>query len=538
MPGGIVMADEFLPSVLIKDADFGRIIESLCNELSPPLDASRLANSLKRLRNMFVLSFELRKMAVNNNLQLRLLELLRSTELSQNSEFRTECFLVLAQLHRSNLLNEENFPMQPSEFLSFIGTNLFAKGCDEKSVTAGLLSLLHHCSTDPSFLLSINEHTQKSWLSTVLELIRKDENDMETNFKPNALLIDYVLKVVAQGCRSDPVVREQCGQFDFLIKTLEEQLIGGRSLESRISSIDCIASLCTDNPKNAAMISKRNKIVPCLSSLTDRNCHLRLQLNALKCLVRICANGKGEAPTKRAINTCQNLVRLSKSDRPMNIRIEAVESLVELTEGSIGLQRIAGQCDNLIGIASSVLASQEQVHCPVSSKKGQENMALDLDTQKTPALISDCVTGPFLEMLATITSNDEHIRRRVSDNQHLISAIVASVRHANPRPVVLAGLHCLLSMSRSSFQLRTTFADHRNQLATMLTDICKHQSNDEEMLTSCLALIANLLLPYGPVKNVLIGNKPEEFIKMLVSFSNHSNHQVRINALWSLIVSS
>lgn len=61
---------------------------------------------------------------------------------------------------------------------------------------------------------------------------------------------------------------------------------------------------------------------------------------------------------------------------------------------------------------------------------------------------------------ASLGANDEDIRKRIIETEHLMLEVVEGLQDPGSSNVRLAAVRCLHSLSRSVQQLRTTFQDH------------------------------------------------------------------------------
>lgn len=62
-------------------------------------------------------------------------------------------------------------------------------------------------------------------------------------------------------------------------------------------------------------------------------------------------------------------------------------------------------------------------------------------------------------VFASLSANDEDIRKRIIDTKILMEKIMEGLQDDN-KDIILAAVRCLHSLSRSVQQLRTSFQDH------------------------------------------------------------------------------
>lgn len=131
--------------------------------------------------------------------------------------------------------------------------------------------------------------------------------------------------------------------------------------------------------------------------------------------------------------------------------------------------------------------------------------------------------------LAALASTKEPIRKKVFETcavmQHLIKGLTDSERDPKTLKAVLT---CLLSLSRSVQQLRTSFAE--NSIYEALKSLLKTQSQD--ILILVLAILCNISLDFSPGKQQFLNTTT---IDTLCSLTRGSDPWLKLHGMWILM---
>ncbi|GAA5826292.1 hypothetical protein JCM11251_007244 [Rhodosporidiobolus azoricus] len=147
----------------------------------------------------------------------------------------------------------------------------------------------------------------------------------------------------------------------------------------------------------------------------------------------------------------------------------------------------------------------------------------------TPAALEEDarVREGILLSIASLSALYEPYRRLVLDTS-LLPPILSSLRH----PIVgvrAAGCHCIRALSRSVNILRTDLVEAHAEES--LVRLLREDENEVVKITASAA-VANLLLEFSPMRNVLVeaGCIP----RMCSLAVKSSNPTLRLNALWAI----
>ncbi|PVD37988.1 hypothetical protein C0Q70_00591 [Pomacea canaliculata] len=241
-----------------------------------------------------------------------------------------------------------------------------------------------------------------------------------------------------------------------------------------------------------------------------------MQMAAAKCLTYLYRGG-AIPPTDRLVShkALPTLVRMCKKDRTLEENVEGAETLSYLIEMDPELQKIASISDHIIKALAEYL-------------KYTDIQQLDSSqTQKKDVDWSNALKQAAFQAFASLGANDEDIRKRVIETEHLIEHIITGMNSDNPK-VQIAATRCLHSLSRSVQQLRTTFQDHavwRPLLKLM-------QSDSDQVLTIASSTLCNLLLEFSPSKEAILECGA---IKILVDLTAKPDPALRLNGVWGLM---
>lgn len=292
----------------------------------------------------------------------------------------------------------------------------------------------------------------------------------------------------------------QAGGIPFLAR-----LIHSEYEELQLPGLRCLASMCFTNRAVSDIVCATNylgkPILDVLTALVSRSNAPAIQLNASKCLTYIHRSGSSALKAedyKVVYKALPCLARLCMVDFDEKIRSEAAESLAYLAEIDSELQRLAAISNHLINNLANLLSCNS-----LSSKEAA------------------------LKCFASLTANDETIRKRIIDMRGLINEVLNALNEEGS--VKVAAVRSLHSLSRSVQLLRTTFQDHKiwKPLMNLL-----HDKPSSELMTVVSSTICNLLLEFSPAKESLLDSGA---IEILCELTKSSNPSLRLNAVWGIM---
>lgn len=286
----------------------------------------------------------------------------------------------------------------------------------------------------------------------------------------------------------------QAGGIPFLARLIQSEYE-----ELQIPGLKCLAAICFTNRAVSDIVCATNfmgkPILEVLTALVSRSNTPRIQLNSSKCLTYIHRSGSSYLKADDYMvlyKALPCLARLCASDYEEKIRSEAAESLAYLAEIDSDLQRLAAISNHLIANLSSLLGCVN-----FSSKESA------------------------LKCFASLTANDETIRKRIIDMRGLIDEVLGALKEDGS--VKVAAVRCLHSLSRSVQLLRTTFQDHKiwKPLIGLI-----HDNPSPELMTVVSSTICNLLLDFSPAKESLLDSGA---IDILCELTRNANPSLRLN---------
>lgn len=283
------------------------------------------------------------------------------------------------------------------------------------------------------------------------------------------------------------------------------KLIQSEYEELQIPGLKCLAAICFTNRAVSDIVCATNfmgkPILEVLTALVSRSNTPLIQLNASKCLTYIHRSGSSYLTADDYMilyKALPCLARLCAPEYEEKIRSEAAESLAYLAEIDSDLQRLAAISNHLIANLSNLLS------CASFSSKESA-----------------------LKCFASLTANDETIRKRIIDMRGLIDEVLGALKEDGS--VKVAAVRCLHSLSRSVQLLRTTFQDHKiwKPLIGLI-----HDKPTPELMTVVSSTICNLLLDFSPAKESLLDSGA---IDILCELTRNANPSLRLNGVWALM---
>ncbi|XP_065052467.1 armadillo repeat-containing protein 8-like [Rhopilema esculentum] len=274
----------------------------------------------------------------------------------------------------------------------------------------------------------------------------------------------------------------------------------------------CFSSLVLDNEVLATRVSEtcleQAKVKDLLINLLSRDKADEIQLAAAKCLANFYRAGSlhvtDEVIHSKVLST---FVRMCAKNKPNSIRVPASQALAFLIEEDSDLQQLASISNHLIQNIASFLNTEE-----------------DLDEMTDQGLKE----GAF-KVFAALAANDEKIRKRVVDATDKLNPALNSALQSECNVLQTAALQCLLSLSRSVQQLRSTFKDQ--SIWQRILDILQ-TSHCEDLLSTASSVLCNLLLDFSPCKDLMLD---KGVLDILAALTKRPEAPLRLNGAWGLM---
>ncbi|CAF4829705.1 unnamed protein product, partial [Rotaria sp. Silwood2] len=135
------------------------------------------------------------------------------------------------------------------------------------------------------------------------------------------------------------------------------------------------------------------------------------------------------------------------------------------------------------------------------------------------------IRSSALTLLAVLSSHHEDIKKRIADQENLISTAIECY-HSPHLSLKLASLCLFHGLSRSVHQLRTTFND---TTCDILLDAIKSSDLSIVKISSCD--ISNIVLEFSTCRTRLLDGG---ILEILLNLLTHTDHDLCINSIWAL----
>ncbi|XP_062509574.1 armadillo repeat-containing protein 8-like [Corticium candelabrum] len=277
----------------------------------------------------------------------------------------------------------------------------------------------------------------------------------------------------------------------------------------QVAAVMCLSAVVYQNQETALAVAQAHfngdSIPILIKKLLTCDQRADLQLWASKCLCYLFrAQAIPDHESTICVKVVPTLVRLSKSNHPVVLQADAIETLAFVIHDSPKLQELASITDRLI------FTLAEYLH------------RVDLPELQYVKLRRSC----FLA-LAALTQSLEDIRQKVIGLCGIPEHLVSGLEHVDDT-VKDASLRCFLSLSRSVRQLRSSLKDENLwKLLLKLLAI-----SNSELLCQSSAVVSNIILDFSPAKELLV---QERVLSRLIELTRHEVTAIRVNAVWSLM---
>lgn len=405
---------------------------------------------------------------------------------------------------------------------------------------------------------------------------RQQESTDDKNLGWPLRIIEYALRnksFVVQECVADIFATTCCRNKDQMIlynsgaiKCLEQLL---ESPSSRVikAALNWLAALCLKNSTVSLELIKSTcpsgtPLMERLIKLTGKNEIQEIQFRSAKCYALIyksLASSHMKNDPKITTHILPALVRMVHKDKPSHLRSESAECIASLIENDVKLQSTASTCDHLIDSLADMLeydnptlfdirdyASQLKIYrshdidwtAPMLAQRTRPSQVLDLrsfDPNKSLELPSDISKNEGAQemrrtaflALAALASNLEVVRKRIFDTCSVVQHLVRGLNDINPT-TLKSVLTCLLSLSRSVQQLRTSFAE--NSVYDALKNLLLHSS--DEILILVLSILCNISLDFSPGRQHFLDSAT---IHTLCDITKGNDPYLRLHGMWILM---
>ncbi|CAF2613263.1 unnamed protein product [Rotaria sp. Silwood2] len=210
----------------------------------------------------------------------------------------------------------------------------------------------------------------------------------------------------------------------------------------------------------------------------------------------------------KALTTLVHLCTKSIINKCIYLYIACLDTLTYLLNGNSTLHHIAIYTEQLLSKLFSYLFTPNKV----------------FDETIDEAILIK-IRSSALTLLAVLSSHHEDIKKRIADQENLISTAIECY-HSPHLSLKLASLCLFHGLSRSVHQLRTTFND---TTCDILLDAIK--SSDLSLVRIASSVISNSVLEFSTCRTKLLS---DGILDILLSFLTHPDHELSINGMWAL----
>lgn len=279
----------------------------------------------------------------------------------------------------------------------------------------------------------------------------------------------------------------------------------------RQSFLDLLATLLADNLDVSLVVSQYAystgiNISEHLTDLVVREVDPYIKLSASRCLVSTFLSQVSDRDFNTNIlkyHVLPRLVALSKpeTDSSYVIQCQAVNILCRAIEGDTELQQSLAVTDQFLTVLTDYLKSASGLEA--DSREG-DSMDVDVFIETPPELTPEktALKAAIFQILSRFCSEDEAMRKCVTENKgYVMEQLIRGLAYEN-QSIKLSSLSCLLSLSRSVKQLRTSFVDYPVWRHVLRTADATTQTMD--IVISSYSLLTNLVLEFSPAKDDLL----------------------------------
>uniref|UniRef100_A0A6M2DVK8 Armadillo repeat-containing protein 8 n=1 Tax=Xenopsylla cheopis TaxID=163159 RepID=A0A6M2DVK8_XENCH len=384
--------------------------------------------------------------------------------------------------------------------------------------------------------------------ATPVELLQSENNVLELLLRlagPDSSVTTQacVASLLNANCRNHngQNVLWKLGTCQVLVR-----LIASPFSNVQIPALSCMTSMIYENPTIAQAVYDTShdgtQLHDLLVRLTSRSQPADIQLRAARCLSLLHRGGALSASDKGvAYGALPCLVRLCAPDKDISlaIRARAAESLAYLAEVNTSLQRIAAISNHLIASLADLLNSGDARGKQAAFRCFASLGANDEDIRKRIIEIEGLMDHVLTGLEGSVKDKDDKVVQDDKEKDY-IEGFVGDDDVCSKDAVRLAAVKCLLSLSRSVQQLRTTFQDHSvwKPLMSVLTQSqfdrtsSTFTNTSTELLTVTTSTLCNLLLEFSPAKEPMLECG---VLELLCDLTSRSEAPLRLNGVWALM---
>ena len=435
----------------------------------------------------------------------------------------SECFVVLASFCYLPQEAKTFFKHHdlPSLFLAKLGAH-----SSQRTIHNAIYALMSYCKNFPESL-NTELFFQEDNLSTLIAHLDGPANSSQ-----------QTAQILQTACTS------QAHQIKLLdqgvIHKIANRLFQINSV--RLAFLELLACLLKGNLE-VALVARQYRysngvsIPQLLTELIVKEIDPQINLSTSRCLVSLFLSQASDRDSNMATikyKVMPRLVSLSKpeADSTYCIQRKAISILSRAIESDLELQLILADTDQFISILTDYLKSASEIEG--DSKEG-DTMDVDVFIETPPELTPEkaALKSAIFQILSRFCSEDDSLRRIVTDNRpYVMEQLVRGLVYDN-REIKLNSINCLLSLSRSVKQLRTSFVDFPVWRHVLKTAIPSTQPIN--IVIASYSLLTNLVLEFSPAKEELI---KADVITRFHSGIHSGNQTVTELCYWGLMNST
>ncbi|CAF1226738.1 unnamed protein product [Adineta steineri] len=278
-------------------------------------------------------------------------------------------------------------------------------------------------------------------------------------------------------------------------------------------------SLCYENPSIAQHLHSitytetNQTLCEIVSSLlTKINRPVVISYYASKFFVNLCKTkvllADDSFVALDSLTTLIHLCTKSITNKCIYLYIECLDTLIYLLNGNSTLHHIAMYTEQLLSKLFLYIFTPSKI----------------LDEHIDDSVLVQ-IRSSALTLLAVLSSHHEDIKKRIAEQENLISTAIELCRSSHSS-LQLAAFRLFHGLSRSVHQLRTTFND---TICDILLDAIK--SNDLSLVKISSCVISNIVLEFSTCRTRLLNGG---ILNILLTLLTHVDHDLCINSIWAL----
>jgi len=310
-------------------------------------------------------------------------------------------------------------------------------------------------------------------------------------------------------------------------------VVGAPVACAQLTGLQCLSTILYKNENAAQVYLSTNadgkSLMGHILHFTGREHSEQIQLEASRIITYMYRCGVLEEDEGLVVcRVLPCLVRLCKKEQIVETRILAAETLAYLIEINVELQQIAAISNHLIPTTASFLKWEPEPQAKMSGVTKVQAARMTAQLEKDARHARDMRRAAF-HVLASLSGNDEDIRKRLIETDPVVDSVVAALQDSDEE-VVMSAIRCLHSLSRSVQLLRTTFQDH-----TVWVPLMKILSSPSSKVESSLiasSTLCNLLLDFSPSKEKLLESGA---VDLLCELTHKFDPCLRLNGVWGLM---